>query len=101
MEHARADKMNWLEKAWIAAILSIIVGLIDSLYDKFYPLNFVYNTFFLINGIALVVVLWYFLYKDAKQRKLSKMHGAWALLGIIGVAIYHFFFARKNKIKKS
>ena len=34
---------------------------------------------------------------DAKQRGIPKYHGWWAVLGIIGVLIYHFGFARKTQ----
>ena len=56
--------------------------------------------FFLVLGIVPIITAWYFIYKDAEQRKISKAHGTWSLLGIIGVAIYYFFFAKKHKIKK-
>ena len=32
---------------------------------------------------------------DAKGRGMPRYHGWWAVLGIIGVLIYHFGFARK------
>ena len=75
-------KIDYLRRAWLFTIVGFILTLfIDKLY------------------LAFVVIVWICLYNDAKQRKLSKAHGAWSLLGIIGVAIYHFFFARKHKIR--
>jgi len=92
--------MNWLEKAWITTILGFITELIDHLYDRLYPDNYIILGFFLVLGIVPIITAWYFIYKDAEQRKISKAHGTWSLLGIIGVAIYYFFFAKKHKIKK-
>ena len=39
--------------------------------------------------LALLII------SDAKQRGLPKYHGWWAVLGIIGVLIYHYGFVKK------
>ena len=36
---------------------------------------------------------------DAKERGMPKYHGWWAVLGIIGVLIYHFGFVKKQTSK--
>jgi len=76
-------KIDYLRRAWLFTIVGFILTLfIDKLY------------------LAFVILTWYFIYKDAEQRNISKVHGAWSLLSILGMVIYHFFFARKHKIKK-
>ena len=75
-------KIDYLRRAWITTIIGLIMPFI---LDRAL--------------IAFVILTWYFIYKDAEQRNISKAHGAWSLLCILGMAIYHFFFTRKNKKK--
>ena len=46
--------------------------------------------------IASVAIVMNLLLRDAKSRKLSTAHALWALIGIVGVIVYYFAFAKTN-----
>ena len=62
-----------------------------------------FSYFFLSDVSAIAQIAYYvaiiptalLIMSDAKERGIPKYHGWWAVLGIIGVLIYHFGFARK------
>lgn len=47
-------------------------------------------------NLVLLICLFVVLYKDAESRNISKAHCLWALLGILGVLIYHLAFAKSS-----
>jgi len=82
--------MNLISIAYLVEIITII-------------LNYLLDVnalvlFWVINMLSIGVVS-SLLGKDAPKRGLTKGHSFWALLGILGVIIYHLVFARKHPVK--
>ena len=81
-----------LGNAYLFSIIFFVVGLFIGYLPLLSSLLF---------AIIQIVVVGRYLKKDADARKLSGPHMLWAFLGILGVLVYHFFIASKNKINKT
>ena len=75
--------MEHLTKAYL---FSLFFGIVSLFFRSF-------SSLIILIGIVVVGI---FIEKDALARGLSRAHGLWALLGLIGVFIYHMVFARKK-----
>lgn len=85
--------MNNIIGAYVTFFVYIIVDFFVGLVVSKNGLDFL---FMILLIFIYLVVASKFISKDAISKGLSKRHGFWALLGIIGILIYHIGFS-KNK----
>ena len=86
--------MNYLISAYTSSIIfTIIFNIALRSYGASIPIQL------LIVLISAIVTI-SFLSKDAKLRGLKFGDSFWGLIGIIGVIIYHIFYAKKHPMSK-
>ncbi len=104
--------MDNVIKAYITTGISAVLGVIYRIFilgatltnnttpgemDLTNPTILVVFIIYSLLALTLLALTIIFLYRDAQQRNLSKAHALWALLGILGVFVYHIGFVRRNK----
>ncbi len=88
--------MNFIKIAYI--VFFVFFGL-DILFQvTLYDDAFLLLIIRLIFGVFYIILSCNALLSDAQARRISSLHCLWALLGIIGIALYHIIFSRLHEL---
>ena len=94
--------MSKLTIVYIIQILFLVGTFFASIFSYAYGmLAEVLSGLEMLYWLILLVPTALLIMSDAKDRSMPKYHAWWAVLGIIGVLIYHFGFARKASVKSA